>query len=303
MSVCQGPHARRLQVCTGCLAVIHGLNSTSLKITLCVDIVWLSNCGNRIRCRSANGKQTRTPLTHANWPERPPPPPPGALPPGAALLSMLAVRPPPQWGSLPAPSYCFALKAVERPAFAALAAGNAIDWCSPPDRAALVIRQSSVPCSSKACLRASGPSCRSSPRQLTAAMTGDGGNAVQNAVMVSADAAPDEGREGRLQDLRDLERALDPEAAQAAELRRRHREAVEPARRGDPEEALARLQTLLVSCSDHPLPDYRSAPSCALMLLRSSGGLCSGSSRCGCLLYCCLTSNDRQRGQWLQRLL
>jgi hypothetical protein len=81
---------------------------------------------------------------------------------------------------------------------------------------------------------------------LPAVTTGDGGNsAVRSAVTVSADEA----REGRLKDLRDLEHALDQEAARAAELRRRHREAVEPARRGDPETALACLQTLLVSYS------------------------------------------------------
>ena len=87
--------------------------------------------------------------------------------------------------------------------------------------------------------------CRSVLRPLRAS-AGDSSEG-SGATMPATAAAPDETRSERLAAVRNLELALDPEAAAAAELRRRHKEAVELARTGDPEMALACLHSLLVS--------------------------------------------------------
>jgi len=84
------------------------------------------------------------------------------------------------------------------------------------------------------------------------ATAGDGSDA-RGATMPASAAAPDEARGERLAAVRNLERALDPAAAEAAELRRRHKEAVELARTGDPEMALACLHSLLVTAGHLPV--------------------------------------------------
>ena len=84
------------------------------------------------------------------------------------------------------------------------------------------------------------------------ATAGDGSD-WRGATMPEMAAAPDETGSERLAAVRNLERALDPAAAEAAELRRRHKEAVELARTGDPETALACLHSLLVNAERLPL--------------------------------------------------
>ena len=162
---------------------------------------------------------------------------------------MLAVPTPMHcWALLPAPFHN--LQAAERSSATSMSASNAINWGSVPHRETSGFRPSLTSHSSQPCLRAQGILNRGAARQRPSALSDGAGGAALDAVTASTEAAHEDTGEGRLKALRDLERALDPAAAQAAELRRRHEEAVELARRGDAEAALGRLQTLLVS--HHP---------------------------------------------------
>ena len=148
------------------------------------------------------------------------------------------------WGLLPDPSSSFWPRSASRTAISLSPAPIAAAACSAHRSAVSAIpsltgtRREATSCTAK-------NQCRSVLRPLRAS-AGDSSEG-SGATMPATAAAPDETRSERLAAVRNLELALDPEAAAAAELRRRHKEAVELARTGDPEMALACLHSLLVS--------------------------------------------------------
>ena len=157
---------------------------------------------------------------------------------------MLAVsRSQQPWGLLPDPacsSWCRPGSPSPNPAACAAALGLR------PDIAAFTSPSAGLP-SRDTCLRAAPEAARRRvPWRLPSATAGDG-SGMRSAVMPVLEEASDEQQRERLQATRDLKWALeDPEAAAASELRRHHREAVDMSRAGDPEMALACLQSLLV---------------------------------------------------------
>ena len=152
-----------------------------------------------------------------------------------------------RWGLLPDPAFSCWPKSTNRAAGSLSRAPLGAAVCSAPRSAA---SQRSFPI----CLPHDAHCCaakhhrRDAPRTL-GATAGDGSDAHGATMPAKAAAAPDEARSERMTAVRNLERALDPEAAEAAELRRRHKEAVELARTGDPEMALACLHSLLVGAA------------------------------------------------------
>ncbi len=158
------------------------------------------------------------------------------------MLAVVRAQQP--WGLLPDPSSSFWPTAITGPAGSLSPAPLAAAVRSAP-RSAVSARPAPTcpPIDAHYC--ASRPQRRNALKPLCAT-AGDGSDA-RGATMPAAAASKDESRGERLAAVRNLERAVDPAAAEAAELRRRHKEAVELARTGDPEMALACLHSLLVN--------------------------------------------------------